>query len=74
MKAAETGDDISQVLLDRGRGLDLIRQLSGEYYFIIDPGVSTEVIIIYDRYYEKDDAVGSLKIFDLSYHLSAASA
>jgi CheY-like chemotaxis protein len=74
MKAAETGDDISQVLLDRGRGLDLIRQLSGEYYFIIDPGVSTEVIIIYDRYYEKDDAVGSLKIFDLSYHLSASAS
>jgi len=73
MKAAETGDDISQVLLDRGRGLDLIRQLSGEYYFIIDPGISTEVIIIYDRYYEKDDAVGSLKIFDLSYHLSASA-
>jgi hypothetical protein len=67
-KAAQTGEDISHLVLDRGRGLDLIRQLSGEYYFIIDPGVSTEVIIIYDRYYEKDDAVGSLKIFDLSYH------
>ncbi len=68
-KAAETGEDVSHLVLDRGRGLDLIRQLSGEYYFIIDPGVSTEVIIIYDRYYEKDDAVGSLKIFDLSYHM-----
>lgn len=67
-KAAQTGEDISHLVLDRGRGLDLIRQLSGEYYFIIDPGISTEVIIIYDRYYEKDDAVGSLKIFDLSYH------
>lgn len=67
-KAAQTGEDVSHLVLDRGRGLDLIRQLSGEYYFIIDPGVSTEVIIIYDRYYEKDDAVGSLKIFDLSYH------
>jgi len=67
-KAAQTGEDISHLVLDRGRGLDLIRQLSGEYYFIIDPGVSTEVIIIYDRYYEKDDAVGSLKIFDLSYY------
>lgn len=69
MRAAETGEDISQIVLDRGRGIDLIRQLSGEYYFIIDPGNSTEVIIIYDRYYEKDDSVGSLKIFDLSYHL-----
>lgn len=68
-RAAETGEDVSHLVLDRGRGLDLIRQLSGEYYFIIDPGVSTEVIIIYDRYYEKDDSVGSLKIFDLSYHL-----
>ncbi|MBL8035004.1 MAG: hypothetical protein JNJ69_14955 [Leptospiraceae bacterium] len=72
-RAAETGEDVSQVVLDRGRGIDLIRQLSGEYYFIIDPGNSTEVIIIYDRYYEKDDSVGSLKIFDLSYYLSAGS-
>jgi hypothetical protein len=72
-RAAETGEDISEIILDRGRGIDLIRQLSGEYYFVIDPGNSTEVIIIYDRYYEKDDAVGSLKIFDLSYHLGTAS-
>jgi len=68
-RAAQTGEDISEIVLDRGRGIDLIRQLSGEYYFVIDPGNSTEVIIIYDRYYEKDDSVGSLKIFDLSYHL-----
>ncbi len=74
VRAAETGEDISQIVLDRGRGIDLIRQLSGEYYFIIDPGNSTEVIIIYDRYYEKDDSVGSLKIFDLSYYLHSASA
>ena len=73
MRAAETGEDISQIVLDRGRGIDLIRQLSGEYYFIIDPGNSTEVIIIYDRYYEKDDSVGSLKIFDLSYYLNSAT-
>lgn len=70
-RAAETGEDISDIVLDRGRGIDLIRQLSGEYYFVIDPGNSTEVIIIYDRYYEKDDSVGSLKIFDLSYHLGS---
>jgi len=69
-KAAQTGEDISNALMDRGRGIDLIRQLAGEYYFIIDPGNSTEVIIIYDRYYEKDDTVGGLKIFDLSYYLS----
>lgn len=73
LKAAETGEDISQAILDRGRGLDLIRQLSGEYYFVIDPGNSTEVIIIYDRYYEKDDTVGSLKIFDLSYYMRHAN-
>lgn len=72
-RAAETGEDISQIILDRGRGIDLIRQLSGEYYFVIDPGNSTEVIIIYDRYYEKDDSVGSLKIFDLSYYLGGSA-
>ncbi|MBV6492604.1 MAG: hypothetical protein LDLANPLL_00599 [Turneriella sp.] len=71
-RAVETGEDISTHVLDRGRGIDLIRQLSGEYYFIIDPGNSTEVIIVYDRYYEKDDAVGSLKIFDLSYYRSTS--
>ncbi|MCX7631747.1 MAG: response regulator [Turneriella sp.] len=67
-RAAQTGEDVSHLVLDRGRGLELIRQLSGEYYFVIDPGISTEVIIIYDRYYEKDDSVGSLKIFDLTYY------
>ncbi len=64
-RSLETGEDISDQILDRGRGLDLIRRMTGEYYFIIDPGKSTEIIIIYDGYFEKDDAYSSLKIFEL---------
>lgn len=64
-KSAETGEDVTDKILDRGRGLDLIRRLTGEYYFIIDPGNSTEVIIIYDSDFEKDDPVTNLKIFEL---------
>lgn len=64
-EAYSSGEDISATVLDRGRGLDLIRRMTGEYYFVIDPGRSTEVIIIYDRNFEKDDPISSIKIFEL---------
>lgn len=64
-KAVRSGEEISDRILDRGRGLDLIRRMTGEYYFVIDPGRSTEIIIIYDRNYEKDDPYSSIKILEL---------
>lgn len=64
-KSIETGEDVSSLILDRGRGLDLVRKMTGEFYFIIDPDHSTEVIIIYDGLYEKDDPFSSIRIFQL---------
>ncbi len=34
-RAYETGEDVTELLSETGRGLDLVRKLSGEYYFII---------------------------------------
>ncbi|HOW81708.1 MAG TPA: response regulator [Spirochaetota bacterium] len=47
-KAFETGDDVSDLISETGRGFDLVRKLSGEYYFIIKEGERTEVILIFD--------------------------
>ncbi len=52
-------------LSPNGRGLDMIRRMSAEYYFVIAPGINTEIITIYDKNYEKDDAYSNLKIFEL---------
>lgn len=48
-----------------GRGLDIIRRMSAEYYFVIQPSQNTEIISIYDKNYEKDDTYSNLKIFEL---------
>lgn len=61
----ETGTDVSEQILDRGRGLDIIRKLSHEYYFVLKKGFSTEVIFLYDRVYHQDGDISSIKIFQL---------
>ncbi len=55
----------NMMLSPNGRGLDMIRRLSAEYYFVIAPGINTEIITIYDKNYEKDDTYSNLKIFEL---------
>lgn len=64
-RSIETGEDISEKIRDHGRGIDLVRRMSGEYYFITAPDESTEVITIYEKHYEKDDPYTSLKIIEL---------
>lgn len=61
----ESGQDPSELILDRGRGLDLCRRLSGEYYFNLKRGERTEIIIIHDTFFYKDDDLGSIKIIEL---------
>ncbi len=46
-ESIETGADISEMISESGRGLDLVRKLSGEYYFIIKKDHRTEIIIIF---------------------------
>jgi CheY-like chemotaxis protein len=47
-----------------GRGIDIVRKNSGEYYFVIERGVRTQAVIIFDRVFEKDDEFTSLRIFE----------
>ncbi len=62
----EKGEDFTSLLLDRGRGLDITRKLSGEYQINIFKNKKTEIILIFDIEYYKDDNIGTIKIFELS--------
>lgn len=43
-----TGENIMEHISETGRGIDLVRKLSWEYYFIIKKNTRTEVIIIFN--------------------------
>lgn len=61
----ETGEDISDHISETGRGIDLVRRLSGEYYFIIRMDFRTEIILVFkksDQNHTPDKS--SLKIID----------
>ncbi len=42
-----TGENIMDHISETGRGIDLVRKLSWEYYFIIKKNIRTDVIIIF---------------------------
>ncbi len=66
IRAAETGEDVSDYISETGRGIDFVRKLSGEYYFIIKKDVRTEIIFIVDETLISDDCINysSLKIIE----------
>ena len=60
-----TGEDISNFISESGRGLDLVRKLSGEYYFIIKKNFRTEIILIFKNFYKPiESGTSSLKIIE----------
>ncbi|MCK4906170.1 MAG: response regulator [Spirochaetes bacterium] len=61
----DKGVDINEIFKEHGRGIDLVRKNTGEYYFLIEKGVRTQVILIFDRFFEKDDEYTSLKIIEI---------
>lgn len=64
-KAAVTGENIIDLISESGRGIDLLRKLSGEYYFIIKKNTRTDVIIIFRDSMELiDNENSSLKIIE----------
>ncbi len=65
-KASETDDDVTDFISETGRGIDLVRKLAGEYYFIIQKNFRTEIMIIFDSLYTDDKACthSSLKIIE----------
>lgn len=63
--AAATGENISDRISETGRGIDLVRKLCGEYYFIIKKDVRTEIIIVFEGdIRERDTTYSSLKIIE----------
>lgn len=64
-EAAESGEDVSELVSETGRGIDLLRKLAQEYYFIIKENVRTEIILLFAG--QKDDVekhASSLKIIE----------
>lgn len=59
------GARISEVFKQHGRGIDIVRKNSGEYYFVIDRNNRTQAVIIFDKNFEKDDEFTSLKILEV---------
>ncbi len=64
--ALETGEDVTQLISETGRGIDLVRKLAGEYYFIIKKNVRTEIILIFDinPFTDDMDCFSSLRIIE----------
>ncbi len=48
LKAAQTGEDISDKISETGRGIDLMRKLASEFYFVIKPSKRTEIILLFE--------------------------
>lgn len=64
-RAAITGENISDRISETGRGIDLVRKLCGEYYFIIKKNVRTEIIIIFEAgSLARETVYSSLKIIE----------
>jgi CheY-like chemotaxis protein len=65
LRAMETGEDVNDFISETGRGIDLVRKLCSEYYFIIRKNHRTEIIMIFDRVFSRDDEnYSSLKIIE----------
>ncbi len=65
-EAIQKGEDISAIISETGRGIDLVRKLSGDYYFIIKKSTRTEIILIFEHGLDSDDKeyFSSLKIIE----------
>jgi len=64
-EAIENGQDITDLISETGRGIDLVRRLAGEYYFIIKENFRTEIIMIFNNSsYEESGDSSSLKIIE----------
>jgi len=66
-EAMESDRDVSHCISETGRGIDLVRKIAGEYYFIIEQNVRTEIVIIFDTAYDNDTVAdySSLKIIEV---------
>ncbi|MEW6526553.1 MAG: response regulator [Spirochaetota bacterium] len=63
LKAAQTGEDISDKISETGRGIDLMRKLASEFYFIIQQNKRTEIILLF-KSDSNEKKSSSLKIIE----------
>jgi CheY-like chemotaxis protein len=63
LKAAQTGEDISDKISETGRGIDLMRKLASEFYFIIQQNKRTEIILLFESD-SNEKKSSSLKIIE----------
>ncbi len=64
-RAVLTGENILEKISESGRGIDLVRKLSWEYYFIIKKNTRTDVIIVFhDAMNVSTNEHASLKIIE----------
>lgn len=66
IESAEKGEDVSELVSETGRGIDMVRRLSANYYFIMKKNVRTEIIMIFEEHPFNDDntTFSSLKIIE----------
>ncbi len=66
-ESVETGEDVSAMVSETGRGIDFVRKLTGEFYFIIKENIRTEILIVFDEDFHSDDLpeYSSLKIIEV---------
>jgi CheY-like chemotaxis protein len=65
-ESVETGADVSDLVSETGRGIDFVRKLTGEFYFIIKENARTEILVVFDDNFHSDDLpeYSSLKIIE----------
>lgn len=65
-EAIAKGSDISQIITETGRGIDLVRQIASEYYFIIQKNKRTDIILLFDKDTDLNETskLSSLKIIE----------
>ena len=63
-RAAETGEDITELVSETGRGIDIVRKMAVEYYFIIKKNLKTEIILLFDPAHDEEGKSSSLKIIE----------
>lgn len=61
--AAQTGEDISDKISETGRGIDLMRKLASEFYFVIQNKRRTEIILLFKSDTDEKKS-SSLKIIE----------
>lgn len=63
-EAAESGDMSNICISESGRGLEIVRRLAKEYYFIIHKDRRTEAIIKFHKEHTFDSECSSIKIIE----------